>query len=275
MAHPGHELLNAPRIDKSLVVWFRQHVEKVAHTEVLQKHQVKFHLLKFQMKQDLHLQDVGEAAFDVAHQPLVRPGPVSLVSLGRLRSQLWVTDRQDHIQEILVVETALEGAVKEFDHVVAFKLGHGGAAATVIEHKLDDIPAVDHALIRTIYSGKARIGFELIQTCQCLSLPLYVLLLVGDQQQYLTKFGFDLAAQQVEVISAVLGVGFEFVWTEINEGSRVFCSGTSVRTFDGPGLRSALVATAVVENDRTEVDVGSNPLARQRLGRAASVLKAV
>lgn len=92
MAHSGHELLDAPGIDELFVIWLCHHIKQVVNAEIRQKLQVEFHLFQFKMEQDFHLKQVRKVSFEIAHQPFVRSGPVCLVRLGSLSSQLRITD---------------------------------------------------------------------------------------------------------------------------------------------------------------------------------------
>ena len=83
-----------------------------------------------------------------------------LLPLRRLTSQNAVITRQNDLNEVLISEEALEGAVKELNDVIAFKLRQLLAllvAVQVVHHVL----ASDDASVVSIYSGEAGIRLEI------------------------------------------------------------------------------------------------------------------
>ena len=101
----------------------------------------------------------------------------------------------------MVVQAALESAVKEFDNVVAFKFRDLSLTIAVLHQESNNVSAVYSCSISTVNSSKARIGLKVGYSGQVLSLSLDVLLLFSYHQKNFTEFGFQLAAKSIKVVS--------------------------------------------------------------------------
>mgnify|MGYP006115995065 CR=1 FL=1 len=62
--------------------------------------------------------------FDVGSEIFMRQRSRSWLFLSGLRPQQDIVTRQNDLQEIHIVQAALEGGVEEFYHVVAFENAH-------------------------------------------------------------------------------------------------------------------------------------------------------